>query len=73
MVAKNERVTNPTRTKVVSSDGRKATRAQLASIPLVAYQLNCGHLGRNYAVQKREVMFCAECGSNKQVKKILAQ
>lgn len=73
MVAKNERIANPRRTKVVASDGRKATRAQLDSVPLVAYELNCGHLGRNYGVAKKEVFFCEPCGRDRWVKRILAQ
>jgi len=61
---------NPRRIKVAGPDGRKVNGA---SLPLVAYALNCGHLGRNYAVKRRDFLFCEECGTTKQVAKILAQ
>lgn len=50
--------------------GRKMT---LADLPLVAYALNCGHVGRDYGIQKKDNLFCAKCGSNSRVTKILAQ
>lgn len=49
--------------------GRKIT---LADQPLVAYKLYCGHLGRQYAVKRRDILFCEECGRDKRVKEVLA-
>lgn len=44
----------------------------LDSLPLVAYELNRGHKGRDYAVIKGDVLFCDECRSEGFVSKILA-
>lgn len=45
----------------------------VADLPLVAYSLNCGHVGRDYGIQKKDNLFCAKCGSDSRVSKILAQ
>ena len=64
--------------KVDSKSARKVAtvaggrRVSLADMPLVAYRLNCGHLGRDYAVQKRDLIFCADCGANKRVTAIIS-
>lgn len=50
-------------------EGRKV---DLASLPLVAYRLRCGHMGREYAVRQRDIVFCRECGTNRTVSRILA-
>lgn len=61
---------NPTRTKITGPDGKVIS---LASLPLVAYSLTCEHLGRDYAVQKRDLIFCDKCGTTKRVKSIIAE
>lgn len=54
---------------ILDADGNPIS---LRDLPLVAYRLTCGHLGRDYAIQPRDVVFCDECKTNKRVKKILA-
>ncbi|MFM7087930.1 MAG: hypothetical protein ACKOW9_00120 [Candidatus Paceibacterota bacterium] len=44
----------------------------LADLPLVAFELNCGHPGREYGVQKSDLIFCERCKSSKTVKRIIA-
>jgi hypothetical protein len=50
-------------------DGREV---RLSDLPLVAYALGCGCVGRDYAVQKGDILFCAEHAENKKVTTILA-
>jgi len=66
---KNDDTTDPRRIAAVGPEGRKVS---LADLPLVAFRLSCGHLGRDYAVQKRDLIFCGDCGTSKRVTKILA-
>jgi hypothetical protein len=56
--------------KAKGPDGRTVA---LAALPLVAYALACGHLGRDYAVKKRDLVFCSECGATKRVARVLAE
>ena len=56
--------------RVVGPDGRAVS---LESQPLVAFSLSCGHLGREYAVARRDLIFCDACGVTRRVSKILAQ
>ena len=60
---------NPRKVKAVAPDGK---RVNLASLPLVAYSMRCGHVGRDYAVQKRDIVFCQDCGSNQVISRIIA-
>lgn len=60
-------------TSRVSASGPDGARVSLSSMPLVAFALNCGHLGRDYAIERRDVVFCEECQVNRRVSKILAQ
>lgn len=62
-------VANPRRVRVRNENGQQVN---LASLPLVAYALNCSHLGREYAVEKGDIMFCADCGTGRKVALILA-
>ena len=54
-------------------DGPDGKRVPLSSLPLVAYALNCGHLGRDYAVKRRDLVFCDDCQDSRRVSRILAQ
>jgi hypothetical protein len=54
--------------KVLANQRR--VRAQL---PLVAVSLNCGHLLKDYGLSLRDIVFCQECASMRQVKKVLAE
>lgn len=54
---------------VTGPDGKKVS---LASLPLVAFQLNCGHVGKDFAIQTRDIVFCDDCGQDRRVKKIIA-
>lgn len=56
--------------RVVGPDGRAVS---LESQPLVAFSLTCGHLGREYAVERRDLIFCDACGATRRVTKVLAQ
>lgn len=60
---------NPKRVRAKNENGKTVT---LASLPLVAYALNCNHVGRDYAIQVRDIVFCPECGTSRKVAKILA-
>lgn len=70
MVRRPGSVANPRRVKAKGPDGRTVA---LAALPLVAYALACGHLGRDYAVKKRDLVFCSECGATKRVARVLAE
>ena len=67
---KNSDTPNPRRIAAVGADGR---RISLADLPLVVFRLSCGHMGREYAVQKRDLIFCSDCGTSKRVTKILSE
>lgn len=54
---------------ILDADGNPVS---IRDLPLVAFRLTCGHLGRDYGVQARDIVFCDECGTNKRVKKVLA-
>ena len=55
---------------VLDADGKKVS---LDSLPLAAYRLTCGHLGKQSGVQVRDVILCPQCGTNKTIKTIIAQ
>ena len=44
----------------------------LADLPLVAFELTCGHVGREYGVRKSDLLFCEKCKVSKTVKRIIA-
>jgi hypothetical protein len=67
--ARNNPVDTSGKNWIMGPDGKPVS---LDSLPLVAYGLNCGHLGRDYAVQKGDVLFCEECGTTKRVSRIIA-
>jgi hypothetical protein len=54
---------------VLDPQGKKTF---LDSLPLVAYQLYCGHYGKDYGVQRLDLMFCETCGHSVKIRKILA-
>lgn len=63
-----------------SSDGRsKKTKETVAKpvkiydMDLVAYLLNCSHLGREFGVKKGDVIFCKDCNQISRVSKVLAK
>lgn len=57
------------KTKAINLDGRKVS---LASLPLVAFKLSCGHVGKDYAINKSDVIFCETCATNMRVNKIIS-
>lgn len=67
-VARPERgsATSPT---ITGPDGR---RIRLEDLPLIAYRLNCGHVGKGYGIARRDVIFCDSCGADKSVKDIIS-
>lgn len=60
---------NKPKNYIIGPDG---TRISLKDLPLVAYAMTCGHLGRDYGVSKGDQLFCDSCKTTKRVKKILA-
>jgi hypothetical protein len=54
---------------VIGPDGQ---RLRLEDLPLVAYALDCGHLGRDYAVKQRDLVFCRDCSRQRRVVRIIA-
>jgi hypothetical protein len=44
----------------------------MSELPLVAYALKCGHMGREYGIVKNDLLFCDTCGQTMRVKQILA-
>lgn len=57
------------RTPSAVQDGK---RIRLTDLPLVAYALNCGCLGRGYAVVRNDLLFCEKHAKTAKVSKILA-
>lgn len=60
----------PAGVSAVADDGQ---RVSLTDLPLVAYRLSCGHVGKDYAVLKRDLIFCPDCATTKRVTAILAR
>ena len=58
------------RVQATGPDGQVVT---LGSLPLVAYALKCGHVGRDYAVQERDLIFCGDCGQTSAVNRIISR
>lgn len=54
---------------ITGPDGRPV---RLEDLPLVAYALDCGHVGRDYAVNRRDLLFCRECGRQRRVARIIS-
>jgi hypothetical protein len=54
----------------VRVEGRKVT---LADFPIVAYSLNCGHVGRERAIRAGDTLFCDTCQDTKRVATIISQ
>lgn len=54
----------------VERDGR---RVRLDELPLVAFGLICGHLGREYGVLKGDQVWCGPCMATRRVTRILAR
>lgn len=46
---------------------------KIYDMDLVAYQLSCSHLGREFGVKKGDVIFCKECLEISRVSKVLAK
>jgi hypothetical protein len=61
------------RNKPVATRDAEGKRVKLTDLPLVAYSLFCGHTGRDYAINKGDLLFCTPCAGNKRVAKILAK
>ena len=60
---------NPNRIRARGTDGQTVS---LSSLPLVAFALSCGHLGREYGVAKRDVVFCDSCGAQRTIARVIA-
>ena len=70
MTARRDRETDrPTAGAVSGPDGRPV---RLEDLPLVAFALDCGHLGRDYAISRRDLIFCKDCGRQRRVGRIIA-
>jgi hypothetical protein len=54
----------------VQVEGRKIT---LADFPIVAYSLNCGHVGRERAIRAGDTLFCDTCQDTKRVATIISR
>jgi hypothetical protein len=63
---KEARVSAPT---ILDADGNPVS---IRDLPLVAFRLTCGHLGRDYGIQSRDLVFCDDCRTTKRVRKVLA-
>jgi hypothetical protein len=50
-----------------------AKPVKIYDMDLVAYLLNCSHLGREFGVKKGDVIFCKECNQISRVSKVLAK
>lgn len=50
-----------------------AKPVKIYDMDLVAYLLNCSHLGREFGVNKGDVIFCNECNQLSRVSKVLAK
>lgn len=51
-------------------NGRRVT---LADLPLVAYSLSCGHVGRDRAIRAGDILFCDTCRDTKRVSAVIAE
>ena len=60
---------NPSRTRMAGPDGRTV---RLSDLPLVVYELKCGHRGKNYAIQLGDWLFCDDCHAETRVTAIIA-
>jgi hypothetical protein len=69
-VATNDRTRGQHRITARTANGN---RVRLTDLPLVVARLNCGHLVREYAISKRDLVFCRDCGTTKTVRSIVAQ
>lgn len=54
---------------IIGPDGKKV---YIKDLPLIAFQLYCGHMGRDYGVAKGDTLFCETCRTPKRVKRIIA-
>lgn len=61
---------NPRRTRITGPDGRTV---RLSDLPLVVFELKCGHQGKNYAIELGDWLFCEDCGAEKRVSRIIAK
>jgi hypothetical protein len=55
--------------RITGPDGRKVS---LHDLPLVAYTLTCGHIGRDYAIAKGDQVFCTACADTKRVARVIS-
>ena len=51
---------------------RQGNKQYLDKLPLVAYQLYCGHYGKEYGVKRYDLIFCKECQEDVKIRKVLA-
>jgi hypothetical protein len=61
---------HPHRTPSVRNNVGK--RVRLSDLPLVAYSLYCGHVGREHGVARNDLMFCPTCKDTKRVARIIS-
>lgn len=69
MADRNRRDRRPATPNVTGPDGRKV---RLSDLPLTAYTLACGHVGRDYGIIKGDLLFCGTCQTPKRVARIIA-
>jgi hypothetical protein len=60
---------NDPRGPSVRVGGRKV---YLSDLPLIAYSLECGHVGRDRAIQAGDRVFCDGCRDTKRVAQIIS-
>lgn len=65
----DNRSRRPAVPKVTGLDGRKVS---INDLPLTAYALACGHVGRDYGVLKGDLIFCGTCQTPKRVSRVIA-
>lgn len=48
------------------------SKLNLRDLPLVAFAMACGHIDRQYGVQKRDLVFCEQCQATRTVSRIIS-
>lgn len=56
-----------------AANTRQRRPRRLSDLPLVAYQMRCGHLSKDYAIAQGDIVFCDSCQTYARVSTILAQ
>ena len=70
MARPEEKAENASAKKVSTVvDGR---RVSLSDLPMIPFRLNCGHVGKDFAIQVKDLIFCEDCGGTSRVTEILS-